>query len=271
MWRDASQKSYLWVYLGGPPEQRSIVYQYTKTRAGLNAELFLEDFKGYLHTDAYVGDERLNKFPIKIVCCFAHARRKFFEIAKLTKNNQGLAHVALKKIGELYKIEAALKEQAACVETIYQTRQEKSKPLLEHFKMWLNENLRKVPAKSSVGQAIQYALNHWPELNRYLEDGRLETDNNRSERAIKPFVIGRKNWLFADSVGGMRASTNIYSLIETAKANGLEPYAYLRYLLTHIPNAETLEQLEALLPYNLKTEILITEHELNNLKMIGAV
>lgn len=260
--RAPSQKSYLWVYLGGPPEQRSVVYQYTQTRAGINAELFLEDFKGYLHTDAYAGYERLSKLKMSIVCCFAHARRKFFEIAKLTKNNQSLVHIALRKIGALYKIEAALKENSASSDIIYQTRQEKSKPLLDDFKIWLDEHIRRVPPKSPISLAIQYALNHWKELNRYIEDGRLEIDNNRSERAIKPFVIGRKNWLFADSVGGMHASTNIYSLIETAKANGLEPYAYLRYLLTHIPNAHTLDQLEALLPYNLKTEIFKNEYDL---------
>jgi transposase len=252
--RSPSQKSYLWMYQGGPKDKLSIVYQYTRTREGLHAELFLENFKGYLHVDAYGGYERLTQSGVTLVGCFAHARRKFFDVATLTKNTNTLAHAALKKIAAIYKIESDLKEQAASSETIAQTRQQKSKPLLHDFKIWLLDNSRKIPPKSPIGQAIQYCLNHWNNLIRYIEDGRLEIDNNRSERAIKPFVIGRKNWLFSDSVKGVKASSNIFSLIETAKANNLEPYSYLRYLFTHLPNAHTLQQLENLLPFNITPE-----------------
>ena len=119
---------------------------------------------------------------------------------------------------------------------------------------WLDEALPQVPPTSATGKALNYLHNEWDKLVRYLDDGRLEIDNNGAENAIRPFVVGRKNWLFSASVKGVKASANLYSLIETAKANGLEPYAYLRYLFTELPKAETVEAIEALLPGNLSKD-----------------
>lgn len=144
-----------------------------------------------------------------------------------------------------------MKEKNLNPNEIYQYRQEHAKPLLEAFKFWLDENSKKAPPQSPLGQAFTYAINQWDKLNRYTNDGRLEMDNGLSERQIKPFVIGRKNWLFYNSVAGAKAAEVIYSIIESAKANNLEPYTYLRSLLTHLPNITTEKELEALIPYNI--------------------
>ncbi len=127
-------------------------------------------------------------------------------------------------------------------------RQRHARPILDEMRSWLDRALPQVPPTSTTGKALHYLHNEWPRLIRYLDDGRLEIDNNAAENAIRPFVIGRKNWLFSNSVRGAKASANLYSLIETAKANGLEPYAYLRYLFTELPKAETVDAIEALLP-----------------------
>ncbi len=133
-------------------------------------------------------------------------------------------------------------------------RDRHARPILDQMRSWLDQAMPQVPPKSTTGQALHYLHNEWDKLNRYLDDGRLEIDNNLAENAIRPFAIGRKNWIFSNSVRGVKASANLYSLIETAKANGLEPYAYLRYLFAELPRAETVEAIEALLPGNLKKE-----------------
>lgn len=122
-------------------------------------------------------------------------------------------------------------------------------PLLIEFKDWLDESSLHVPSKTALGIAITYALNQWPKLLRYIDDGKLSIDNNRAARAIKPFVIGRKNWLFSNTKNGAKASATLYSIIETAKANGLVPYDYLNYLLTEIPNLQPQANIDHLLPW----------------------
>jgi len=126
--------------------------------------------------------------------------------------------------------------------------------ILEELRAWLDAVLPQVPPTSATGNALNYLHNEWDKLIRYLDDGRLQIDNNAAENAIRPFVLGRKNWLFSDSVKGVNASANLYSLIETAKANGLEPYVYLRYLFTELPKAQTVDAIEALLPGNLEKD-----------------
>ena len=133
----------------------------------------------------------------------------------------------------------------------YAHRQQHAQPILDELRTWLDESLPQVPPQSATGKALYYLHNEWPKLIGYLNDGRLEVDNNLTENAIRPFVIGRRNWLFSDSVRGVQASANLYSLIETAKANGLEPHAYLRRVFTDLPRAETVEAIEALLPGNI--------------------
>uniref|UniRef100_UPI00404A83B1 IS66 family transposase n=1 Tax=Fulvivirga sp. TaxID=1931237 RepID=UPI00404A83B1 len=140
----------------------------------------------------------------------------------------------------------------ACESTMKSIRREKSKPIVDEMQAWLTTNVNRVPKKMPIGEAIQYAIKQWPHLVNYLEDGRLEIDNNRSERAVKPFVIGRKNWLFSGNHHGAIAGANIFSLIETAKIHGLNPHYYLRHIFTYLPQAQTLEQWEALLPWNCK-------------------
>ena len=134
---------------------------------------------------------------------------------------------------------------------VYQLRQEKAKPLLEEFKDWLQAKQPQTPPKGLLGKAISYTLTNWKKLIVYLQDGRLRPDNNLVENAIRPFVVGRKNWLFAGSPDGARASATFFTLIETAKANGLEPYAYLRYIFEKLPLAQTEQDLKSLLPHNL--------------------
>lgn len=251
--RAPQAKSYLWLFNGGPPDQTCYVYCYHPTRSGDVPQTFFEDFRGFLHVDGYGGYTALGKTEhIQLVGCWAHARRYFADIIKSSQKQTGLANYAITEIKKLYAIEKQIREQASIMpEEIKQKREKLARPILERFNIWLNEKIVTALPKSPLGEAIRYCLNHWHNLMTYLQDGRLSIDNNRSERAIKPFVMGRKNWLFSDSVAGIEASTVIYSLIETAKAHQQEPYAYLHYVLTHIPNCDTLESLEKLLPFNL--------------------
>ncbi len=150
------------------------------------------------------------------------------------------------KIRELYRIERETKALSA--EERQRIRQERALPLLADIRSWLDENLPIVPPRSALGKAMNYAHKQWPKLIVYVEDGRLRIDNNLTENAIRPFVIGRKNFLFCDTVAGANASANLYSLIETAKANGIEAYAYLQTVFTALPQAISVDEIEALLP-----------------------
>lgn len=158
--------------------------------------------------------------------------------------------LAIKLIAKLYAIEKALKDSEP--ETRYEQRLEKSKLLVEKLKTWLDDTRPKVPPKTTLGKALHYLDRQWPRLIGYLDDGCYPIDNNPVENAIRPFAIGRKNWLFSASVNGAKASANLYSLIETAKANGLEPYAYLKRVFTELPNATCFRDVDRLLPENIK-------------------
>ena len=186
----------------------------------------------------------------------AHARRKFDAALKAqsavdpNKKNSTLAATALKSIQSLYRIERKIKNLSS--EEKKAIRQEQSAPILKELKYWLDTHVIVVPPKSTLGKAMKYMLKQWEKLIVYIEDGRVHIDNNLCENAVRPFVMGRKSWLFAISVAGANASANLYSLVETAKANGHEPYAYLLTVFTKLPAAKTLEDIEALLPCNLK-------------------
>ncbi|WP_444996928.1 IS66 family transposase [Aliikangiella sp. IMCC44359] len=243
-------KCYMWLYCTGSdsPQDNGIpnmvLFDYQASRRGQCAVDFLQDFKGYLQADGYAGYEQTQA---KLVGCWAHARRKFIEAEKVQgKNKTGKANWAISHIKKLYRIETQIK--ALSSDEKLNQRQEKALPLLNQFKTWLDKSALQVPPKSAIGKAIAYSLNQWPKLIRYTEDGQLNIDNNRAERAIKPLVIGRKNWLFANTARGAQASATLYSLIETAKANGLIPFDYLNYLLTELPRATT--NIEALMPWN---------------------
>ena len=257
--RDNTTKSYMWVFRGGPPDRPTLLYQYQRTRSGRVALEFLNDYHGYIQSDDFSGYDHLDQNPnIVHLGCWSHARRKFVKVVKVRKkhrsnqaNPKSLADEALDYIGDLYQIEKEAKRQELDTIQIYQLRQEKAKPLLDKFKNWLETNKPLTPPKGLLGRAISYTLANWKKLIIYLEDGRLRPDNNLVENAIRPFVVGRKNWLFAGSPDGAKASAIFFSLIETAKANGLEPYAYLRYIFKKLPLAQTEQDLKALLPYNI--------------------
>lgn len=251
--KSAESQSYMWVrgrcYPGASP---IVLFEYDPTRSGEVAKRLFAGYKGYLQADAYSGYNALCATEGVIrVGCWAHCRRKFFEAAKASAKGAGLANEAIEIIRRLYQIEETIREKG--IEERHRVRQAEAKPILDEFGAWLEGHHRsQVPPQSQIGQAMNYAHNEWPFLIRYLEDGRLEIDNNMVENAIRPFAVGRKNWLFSDSVAGAKASAAIYSVMVTAKLNGHNEYAYLRHLLEKLPLAEKAEDFEALLPHRLK-------------------
>jgi len=253
--RAPTTKSYMWVFRRGSPDKTVLLYQYHPTRAGDAAAVFLRGFKGYVQTDGYSGYDFLDhERDIRHIGCWAHARRKFMDVIKAQgkkRKKTGSADVALQYIRKLYRIEKEARNKNLSAEEIYRERQERSKPLLEEFRQWLSKRSLQTPPKGLLGKAMSYTLKQWNRLVGYLEDGDLSPDNNAAENRIRPFVVGRKNWLFSGTPEGARASAALYSLIETAKGNGLEPYSYLRHIFTKLPTASTLEDIEALLPWRL--------------------
>ena len=253
--RDNTTKSYMWVFRGGPPDKPALVFQYHPSRSGQVPNDYLGDYQGYIQTDGYKGYNALaSQSGIIQVGCWAHARRKFHEVVQTRKKNNaqkakiGSGDVALSYIKKLYKIEAIAKEREYSPEQAQQLRHEEAKPVLEEFKSWLEKRFPQTPPKGLLGKAIAYTLDQWDNLVRYLEDGCLRPDNNLAENAIRPFVVGRKNWLFSGHPRGAEASAALYSLIETAKANQLEPYLYFRFLFDRLPLATSEEEYKALLP-----------------------
>ena len=251
--RKAQQTSYMWLYRSGRDGPPIVLYEYQETRAGEHPRAFLKDFRGFLHVDGYQVYETLpNVTPVG---CWAHARREFFDaLSILTPLERQKADTAAAKgldfCNKLFAIERDLEN--ATPEERFAGRQARSQPLLLKFRIWLDDMAIQVLPKCATGKAIRYCLNQWSKLIAFMEDGRLEISNNRAERAIKPFVIGRKNWLFATSTCGAKASATIYSLIETAKENGLNPLVYLDYLFQQLPNIDVRDPktLDLLLPWS---------------------
>ncbi|MGN7614562.1 IS66 family transposase, partial [Magnetococcales bacterium HHB-1] len=252
--RKASSKSYMWVRRGGPPDKKIILFDYDASRGAHVPETLLANYKGFLQTDGYNGYGPVAAAPnIVRVGCMAHARRKFDEALRSAgkkKRKTSLAAEAIQQIGKLYAIEKQLRKEKASPAQRLKVRQEQARPILDSLRVWLDKNRPRVLPSSATGKALNYLHEQWDYLIRYLDDGRLEIDNNAVERAIRPFTIGRKNWLFSNSTGGAKASANLYSLIETARNNGLEPYAYLKHLFTALPLAESVDDYDALLPWN---------------------
>ena len=249
--KTAQSKSYLWAFGGGPSDRRCYLYQYHPGREHKIAVDFFKEFEGFVHCDGYQAYDTLSVANphVKQVGCWYHVRRKFFDAAKVSKKS-GMAAWFIKRIQRLSKIESKLKEQALPAEEIKKQRQESAKPIIDKIKNKLDELVDKTPAAGLLGKAINYTLKQWPKLLVYLDDGRLEISNNRMERAMKPFAVGRKNWLFANSTAGAHAAANIFSLIETCKANGVSPYDWLRYTLTQLPACQSDEEYQALMPFN---------------------
>ncbi|PAV31081.1 IS66 family transposase [Virgibacillus profundi] len=250
--RPATSTSYMWLYRTGKEDTPIVLYDYRKTRAGKHPSRFLEDFQGYLHVDGYAGYHKVS--DVTLVGCWAHARRKFTDALKALPESAGTSAVKAKEglafCNQLFAIERELKEVS--LKERYEIRLERSQPVLEAFSAWLREQTPRVLPKSALGLAIKYCRNQWDKLEAFLQDGRLEIDNNRGERSIKPFVIGRKNWLFSNTQKGAESSAIIYSIVETAKENGLNPFHYLKYLFEELPNMDTTDKtkLDQLLPWS---------------------
>jgi transposase len=243
----------MWVRRGGPPDKPVILFNYDPSRSGKVAWRLTEDFKGYLQSDGFSGYDAVGKREgVVHVGCLAHARRKFDEALKAQRagDRGGLAAEGLALIQRIYRIEKAAREAGLTPEQRKQLRDERARPVWDELRRWLDAKRGHAPPQMLIGKAMTYLDNQWPQLIRALDDGRLEVDNNRCENALRPFVLGRKAWLFSDTPAGAEASARLYGLIETAKANGCEPYAYLRRVFTDLPKATTLAEIEALLPWN---------------------
>jgi hypothetical protein len=257
--RPATSNSYMWVQKGGLPESPVILFDYDQSRGGAVPAKLLAGFEGWLQTDGYAGyGPAVASLPgVRRVGCWAHARRKFVEAAQAAvgkngrKDNNASRFVAM--IGKLYAVEKRIRGLPP--ETRHHERNKDVPPLLQELRSRLLEMKPGVPLGSALGRALSYLDDQWPLLVRYIEDGRLEIDNNGAENAIRPFVVGRKNWLFSRSVAGVKASANLYSLIETVKANGLEPYAYLCHAFALLPLYGTADQYDTLMPWNLNPDM----------------
>ena len=255
--KSPTSNSYMWVQTGGPADKPVVLYDYDPSRSASVPTALLEGFKGYLMTDGYDGYNAVARTDgIERLACWAHVRRRFVEASRVQpKGKRGRADEAVHLIGKLYRIEREHKE--ATIEVRHLARQSASVPVLDELHAWMLKTAPLVMPKSALGTALAYMGNLWPLLTRYTKRGDLPIDNNRCENAIRPFVIGRKAWLFSDTPAGARASAVIYSLVQTAQANGLEPYSWLRRVLRELPNAKSVDAVEALLPWNLRIADLV--------------
>jgi hypothetical protein len=221
------------------------VYLYSPDRRAERPAAHLERFKGIVHVDGYPGFERLAAAGhIQLAACWAHARRKFYEVHQAT--GSPVAAEALRRIGELYAIEATIRGQTA--ETRRSVRGSQSLSLIAAMKAWLELELNRLPPRGGVADAIRYALTRWTALCRFLDDGHIELDNNTVERAIRPIALGRKNHLFAGSDGGAQRWAIVASLLATAKLN--DAFAYVRDVLECLSDGHPMSQLDDLLPWN---------------------
>lgn len=240
--RQATAKSYLWVLRSGASQYPLVYFAYDPSRSGKIAQGLLDGYQGLVLSDGYTGYNFIE--PSRHGHCWAHARRKFAEALQLKKTSPAQEMIQL--IAALYRIEGDLAEVSW--EERHQARQERSKAMTEQIHGWLTEMQPKVAPKSKLGEAIAYSLKHWRGLTLFLERPELPLDNNAAENAIRPVALSRKNWLFADTPAGAHATAALYSLVESAKACGVNPAAYLQTLFERFPLAESDEQIKALLP-----------------------
>jgi hypothetical protein len=258
--REASAQSYMWIYRTSRGSIPIVLYEYTQGRSGDYPKRFLKEFQGYLHTDGYAGYHKLTEerdgkaAKVVQVGCFAHARRKYMEAKKAISEKETLTATNINKgleyCNRLFLLETRFEDMTP--EERFRYRNNEAAPVIEEYFAWVKSMEAKVLPKSKLGEAIHYSLKQEKYLRNYLLDGRLEISNNRAERSIKPFVIGRKNWLFCNTPKGATASAVIYSVIETAKENGLNPFPYLEFLFHQLPNVDREDStaLEQLLPWS---------------------
>jgi transposase len=230
-----------------------VLFDYDASRGGEVPLRLLEGYRGILLTDGYAAyDGAAEALKLVHAGCMAHARRRFEDARKATPSDTGAAKAALEMIRELYLIERPLwdRERPVTPAQRLEIRARLSAPIVAKFHAWLEALAPKVLPESRLGKALYYALGQWPKLTVFLKHGEVPLDNNRTENAIRPFVLGRKGWLFSDTVKGAVASANLYSLVETCKANGIEPHAYLSRLFERLPHLTTVEDYESMLPWN---------------------
>jgi transposase len=250
MLKGRTHQGYFWVYYD--PLGRQVLFEYCQGRGREGPNEMLKTFTGAIQTDGYAGYNEVNaRSDITELACMAHARRYFEKALDQDKERAGWM---TKHIQVLYKIEAKARDEGLSYEQRFLLRKEQSAPVLKEMKKWLDENLTEVLPSSLPGKAIGYMLKRWPALNRYIDDGRYEIDNNLVENAIRPVALGRKNYLFAGSHNGAKRAAMIYSLAATAKMQGLEPQAYLKNVLTKLPDWPH-RRIEDLLPQNLKNSV----------------
>ena len=261
--RSPAKKSYMWVRVGYSENKPIILFNYHQSRSKAIPLKLLNTYTGYLQTDGYSGYDDAGELPgIVHVGCLAHCRRKFDEASKAGKNKSS-SHVVLSYIRALYKIEKDLREElddgVISNDDFVKKRKKLSLPVLEKLKNWLDKKSLNIPPETLIGKAVSYTLGQWSKIIKYLDNWILTPDNNKAENAIRPFVIGRKNWLFSYTPRGAHASAALYSLVETAKANGLEPYYYLKYLFTRLPQVENKDELKKLLPTSIDPSQLLDQ------------
>jgi transposase len=250
--RGRTKTGRLWVYARDDrpwagPDPPAAVYFYSPDRKAERPAAHLEGFRGVLQVDGYAGFETLAAGgKVVLAACWAHARRKFYGFHQAT--GSPIAAEALRRITELYAVENRIRGQPA--EARQRAREAESRPLIDAMKPWLEDQLHRVPPRGGLAEAIRYALARWPALCRFLDDGRIELDNNPVERAIRPVALGRKNHLFAGSDGGAERWAMVCSLIATAKLNDIEPYAYLSDVLRRMTDGHPMHQINDLLPWN---------------------
>jgi transposase/uncharacterized protein (DUF1810 family) len=247
--------SYMWLSRGYRDRRPIHLFRYHPTRSGEFAAKLLEDYRGYLQTDGYSGYSRIGQSPgIVHVGCFAHIRRKFHE-AWETAGKTGTAVEALEIIRRIYAVESELRSRLESdsidAQAFLSKRAGRVEAVVAELRAWLGSASRSVAPQSALGKAVAYALGQVDKAARFVEHELLTPDTNAAENAIRPFVVGRKNWLFSGNELGAHASAGLFSLIETAKANGHEPFRYLAHLFEHLPLRRSIEEREALLPYRL--------------------
>lgn len=253
-----SSDHFMWVRAGGAPDKKVLLFDYAPSRSAEVAKRLLLGFSGTLLTDGYRAyDIAATAHQLVHAGCFAHARRYFKDVLKAQPEASTNAHIALDYIGRLYAIEREMRERDTppTLQERLEARQQKSRPIMVEFKSWLDNIALGLLPESKLGEAVHYSVGQWPKLQVFLTDPIVPLDNNRCENAIRPFVVGRRGWLFCDTQSGAAASARLYSLVESAKANGVEPHAYLTHLFARLPAASTVEQFEALLPWNVKNPV----------------
>ena len=242
--RKAQTKSSMWVR--GSPELGIVLFDYDISGGGAVAKRLMTGFTGALQADAHRGYNALEREALLLLGCMMHSRRRFHKAWLLGKKKPGIAEEALKMFKFIYEKEEQYKEKRLTPTQRKDWRDKEITPFLEAMKQWCGGQLEKVPPKSPIGNALNYFLNEYTELTAFLANGRYEMDNGWIERVIKRFAVGRKNWLFSDTVGGAHASSILYSLTLTAKLNGKNPFEAMTEILKRLPSAESIDDYEQL-------------------------